>query len=236
MTIPRALLYAVVVIASTKEQILHLLQTRGGATVAEIVEALDVGQASVRRHLDHLRVEGLADVRIERHGVGRPAFIYYPTERGGERTPASYSRLLSRLFTGLRSLDERQVQGRDGAHVLRTALEAAAEDVARQHQGEVSAESLEDRVAQTSVALQSEGIVDDWTKNDNDYRLLNSACPYRQAAEANLGPCELDRRAIELLVAAPVRQVSRIVEGQSACEYVVEARPAERATKTGRTD
>ena len=206
---------------STREQVLHRLQARGGATVAELVEVLGVGQASVRRHLDHLRVEGLADVRVERHGVGRPAFVFYPTEEGEERTPAGYSRLLSRLYAGLCSLDKAQVRGRDGAELLRTAFGAAAEQIAQEHRNEVAADSIEDRVAQTSHALQSEGIVDDWAKQEDGYHLTNSACPYRQAAVASRGACELDRRAIELLVAAPVRQTGRIVDGHAACEYVV---------------
>ncbi len=208
---------------STKEQVLHRLQSSGGDTVATLVEALDVGQASVRRHLDHLRVEGLADVRVERHGVGRPAFVFYPTEEGEERAPAGYSRLLSRLYDGLRSLDTRHVRGRDGAQVLRAVFEDVAEQVAKDHDSEVDATSLEGRVAQTSVALQQEGIVDSWTKTADGYLLTNCACPYRRTADASHGPCELDRRTIELLVDAPVHQVSRIVDGQQSCEYVVAA-------------
>jgi predicted ArsR family transcriptional regulator len=204
------------------------LQARGGATVAELVDVLGIGQASVRRHLDHLRVEGLADVRLERHGVGRPAFVFYPTEAGDERTPAGYSRLLSRLYAGLCSLDKARVRGRDGAELLRTAFGAAAEQIAQEHRNEVAADSLEGRVAQTSHALQSEGIVDNWAKREDGYHLTNSACPYRQAAVASRGACELDRRAIELLVAAPVRQTGRIVDGHSACEYVVAVAADER--------
>ena len=206
---------------STREQVLHVLQSRGDATVADLAGALGVGQASLRRHLDHLRVDGLVDVRLEHRGVGRPSFVFYPTEKGAERTPAGYSRLLSRLYAGLRSLDQAQVRGRDGAELLRSTFGAVAEQVAQEHQAEVAADSLEDRVAQTSHALQSEGIVDDWTEREDGYHLTNSACPYRQAAMASPGPCELDRRAIELLLAAPVRQIGRIVDGQAICEYIV---------------
>ena len=212
---------------STREQVLRLLRARGGATVAEVAEALGVGQVSVRRHLDHLRLECLADVRAERHGVGRPAFVFYPTEEAEERASSGYSRLLGRLYEGLRSLDEGQLTGRDGAQVLRTAFERAAEQVVREHQGQVAAESLEGRVAQTSQALAPEGILDGWEKRPDGYHLTNSACPYRWAAQASAGPCELDRRAIELLVAAPVEQVSRIVDGRPVCEYIV-ARGGER--------
>ena len=208
---------------STKEQVLHLLQTSGGTTVAELATTLGVGQASVRRHLDHLRVEGMADVRAERHGVGRPAFIFYATEDAEERTPAGYSRLLSRLHRGLSELDEKQVRGRAGAQVLRTVMQGVAQQVAREHKDDVTADTLEGRVAQTTASLRREGIVDEWERDGEAFRLKNSACPYRQAAQAEHGTCELDRRAIELLVAAPVRQVSRIVDGQGACEYVVAA-------------
>lgn len=206
---------------STKEQVLHLLQARGSATVADLAEALAVGQASVRRHLDHLRVEGMADVRIERHGVGRPAFLFYPTEEAEERTPAGYSRLLSRMYKELGALSEADVSGRDGADVLRTVFEGVAQQVALEHEVDVAAERLEARVEKTAKVLHGEGIVDSWSKSDEGYKLTNMACPYRSAALATHGPCELDRRTIELLVDAPVQQVSRVVDGQARCEYVI---------------
>jgi len=208
---------------STKEQVLHLLQEHGSATVADLAEALGIGQVAVRRHLDHLRMDGLADVRAERHGVGRPAFVFYPTEEAEERLPAGYSRLLSRLYQGLHALDEAQVRGRDGVGLLHTAFEAAAEQVAGTHRSAVRAESLEGRVAQATEALEHEGIVDEWSHQDEGYRLRNSACPYRKAALLSDGPCELDRRTIELLVRAPVQQVKRIADGHSQCEYIVAA-------------
>jgi predicted ArsR family transcriptional regulator len=206
---------------STREQVLHVLQARGGATVAAVAEALGVGQASVRRHLDHLRVDGLVDVRSERHNVGRPAFVFYTTEAAEERTPAGYSRLLSRIYKGLSALDERQVRGRDGAQVMRKVFEGVAQQVAHEHKSEVASESLEGRVAEASRSLEREGIVDGWAKEGDNYRLTNSACPYKLTALTTHGTCELDRKTIELLLGAPVRQVSRIADGRPACEYIV---------------
>lgn len=216
---------------STKEQVLHQLQARGCGTVADLARALGIGQASVRRHLDHLRVDGLVDVRVERHGVGRPAFVYYPTPAAEERTPAGYARLLSRLYDGLRSLGEEQIAGSDGTQVLRVTFESVAEHVAHEHGAQVAAETLEERVALTSAALQREGIVDGWSKREDGYHLTNSACPYRQAAVGSPGPCELDRRTIELLLHAPVRQVKRIADGHTTCEYIVAAFGDERTSQ-----
>ena len=39
---------------STKEQVLHLLRQGSGVTVAELSKSLDVGEASLQQHLDHL--------------------------------------------------------------------------------------------------------------------------------------------------------------------------------------
>jgi predicted ArsR family transcriptional regulator len=206
---------------STREQVLHLLQMRGGATVAVLAQALGLGQASVRRHLDHLRAEGLADVRIERHGVGRPAFIFYPTAEAEDRTPAGYSRLIARVYRGLSALDASQVRGRDGEALMDAVFEGVAQDIAREHLPEVVASTTGARVEQASLSLKREGIVDGWEQRDDGYHLTNSACPYRQAALANHGTCELDRRTIELLVNAPVRQVRRIADGEFSCEYIV---------------
>lgn len=207
---------------STREQLLHLLQSRGDATVAELAGALSVGQASVRRHLDHLRADGLADVRLERHGVGRPAFRYSVTEAGEERTPGGYARLLGRLYRGLRVMNEEELHG-GGEAVLGSVFEVVAQQIAREHRTEVPAEALKERVAKTSRALHAEGIVDGWNRDNNGYHLTNSACPYRQAAAGSRGTCELDRRTIELLVSAPVRQVRRIADGDPVCEYIVSA-------------
>ncbi len=114
---------------------------------------------------------------------------------------------------------------------LRTAFEAVADQVVEEHKSEVGADSLEGRVAETSEALQPEGILDSWEKRQDSYHLLNSTCPYQWVAQASSGPCELDRRAIERLVAAPVPQVSRIVDGRPVCEYIVAAKDRERTTK-----
>jgi predicted ArsR family transcriptional regulator len=210
--------------------VLRLLQAREAATVGALAHELGLSQASVRRHLDHLRMEGLVDVRADKHGVGRPAFVFYPTAEAEDRQPAGYARLLARLYQGLCALDASKVQGSDGAGVLRSAFEAAAEGAVGERRAQVAAGTLEGRVAQATEALQPEGIVDEWSRQDDGYHLKNSACPYRQSALSSVAPCEFDRRTIELLVDAPVQQVRRIADGQLQCEYVVAA--AEKAAES----
>ena len=87
-------------------------------TVAQLAESLDLSQQAVRRHLDGLRADGLIDVRQERHGVGRPALVFFATERGEELGGRTYLQLLSRMFRHLEKLDDSQGQRRQGKQVL----------------------------------------------------------------------------------------------------------------------
>ena len=85
-----------------------------------------------------------------------------------------------------------------------------------------SGEELAERVEQVTAALSEEGILDDVTDEGAAYRLRNVGCPYRSAAEGAHAACAADRRAIELLVEAPVTQLTTIAGGAASCEYLVE--------------
>lgn len=204
---------------STRDVVRELLAARGEATVGDIAAELGLNQANIRRHLEVMRAEGLVDVRIRRHEVGRPAYVYSLTERGQELN-AHYPRLLDRMFRRLAAMpaDEARAGGRE---LLSQVLDGVAQDVADAYRPAVSGRSLEERVAETSTALKDEGIVDHWRKDVDGYHLMNTACPYRKAAEASDAPCHADRKTVELLVGAPVEQVGRMVDGHAVCEYVV---------------
>jgi predicted ArsR family transcriptional regulator len=190
-----------------------LLAARGEATVADIAGDLGMNQANIRRHLEVMRAEGLVDVRVERHAVGRPSYVYRLTERAEEMN-AHYPRLLSRMVRRLAALPE-------GQPLIEQVFAGVAEEVASSYRPLVTGRTVEERVAQTSQALREEGIVDHWRKDDDGYHLMNTTCPYRKAAEASPAPCHADHRAVQLLVGAPVEQVTRMVEGHSVCEYIV---------------
>jgi predicted ArsR family transcriptional regulator len=201
-------------VKSTRDTLRELLGARGEATVAEISGDLGLNAANIRRHLEIMRAEGLVDVRIERHSVGRPAHVYRLTERA-EELSAHYPRLVNRLVRRLATMPD------GGQVVLEQVFSGVAEDVAGAYKPRVTGETVAERVAQTSEALKDEGIVDHWRQDDDGFHLMNTTCPYRKAAEVTDAPCHADHRTVELLVGAPVEQVSRMVDGQAVCEYVV---------------
>ncbi len=205
---------------STREALKELLAVHRACTVAEASAELGLHQANIRRHFEVMRAEGLVDVDIQRHVVGRPAYVYRLTERAEEMT-GHYPRLVRRMFNRLSTLSAADVAS-DGRPLVEQVFEGVADDIAVAYRPSVTGATVAERVAETSDALKAEGIVDHWRKDEDGYHLMNTSCPYRRAAEASDAPCHADRRTVELLVQAPVAQVSRMVDGNAQCEYVVQ--------------
>jgi predicted ArsR family transcriptional regulator len=203
---------------STRDLMRDLLAARGEATVGEIAAALGLNPANIRRHLEVMRAEGLVDISIRRGSLGRPSYAYRLTERAEEQT-GHYPRLVNRMFRRIAALPADQAAL--GHALLERVFDGVAEDIAVTYRPLVTGATVEERVAETSAALRDEGIVDHWRKDEDGFHLLNTACPYRRAAEASDVPCHADARVVEMLVGAPVELVARMVDGSPACEYVV---------------
>lgn len=203
---------------STRDLMRELLAARGEATVGEIAGTLGLNQANIRRHLEVMRAEGLVDVRIQRGALGRPSYAYRLTERAEEQS-AHYPRLVNRMFRRLAALPADQAAR--GNELLSQVFDGVAEDIAVTYMPLVTGVTMEERVAETSNALRDEGIVDHWRKDDDGFHLMNTACPYRKAAESSEVPCHADTRVVEMLIGAPVELVARMVDGHATCEYIV---------------
>ncbi len=217
---------------TTREQVLKLVRGHREMSIAQIAASLGVSQAAVRRHLDMLRGDGFIDVKLDRHGVGRPSLLFFPTERGEEGAGQRYLQLLTRLFRRLDSMDEARVGGKSGREVLDGAIAEVSYEVAAAHAGEVVGSTLAERVERTSAALKTEGIVDGWTQEGESFRLVNGECPYLRVAEMTDACCRADRQTIALLVQGEVEQIRRIADGQPVCEYIV--RPSLPAVSRGK--
>ena len=207
---------------TTRDAIVRLLAERPGRSAGDLAEALGLSVGSVRRHVDILLADGLLGTEFERQPRGRPVTRYSLSTEGEERSGApSYSRLLERIYPALAGLEAGEIAGSDGATVLDRIFQRVAEEVAQDHRARVTAGELGERVRQVTETLCEEGILHDAAEEDGLFRLRNLNCPYRSAAQETHATCEADRRAIELLLDAPVEQVSTLAKGGPVCEYVV---------------
>jgi predicted ArsR family transcriptional regulator len=196
----------------TRERILELIIEQREARVETLADELGITGAAVRRHLDHLRADGLVDVKQVKQATGRPFHAYHATEAATGVMPAAYADLLTRMLRGL-----------SGEGVQSEVMASVAESMASRHRGGMPADGGDPAVLVGTVtdALRGEGILDAWRSEADGFHLTNTACPYRKAAEISELPCESDRKAIELLLGLDVQQVHRIVDGATCCEYLV---------------
>jgi predicted ArsR family transcriptional regulator len=196
----------------TRDRVLELIVQRREVRVEEIASELEITTAAVRRHLDHLRADGLVDMRMVKQATGRPYHAYHPTERAVGAMTSAHADLLERM---LRSLGERE-------DVIAQVMTSVAEALAQKHRAEVPASmATAERVGHVTASLRQEGILESWRAADDGFHLVNGTCPYRKAAEISPLPCESDRKAIELLLGLDVEQLNRIVDGSPICEYLV---------------
>jgi DeoR family transcriptional regulator, suf operon transcriptional repressor len=197
----------------TRDRILEIIVERGELRVEELSRDLGITAAAVRRHLDHLRADGLVDARSVKQTTGRPYHVYYATELATGEMPAAYAGLMERMLKSLESRHETQ----DVAKVV-------GESLASRYSSEVDASGSaeqKDRIESVTASLREEGILQRWYSSADGYHLVNEACPYLKAAEISELPCESDHKAIEVLLGESITQVGRIVDGASCCEYVV---------------
>lgn len=210
----------------TRDRILEIIIERGELRVEQLCRDLDITAAAVRRHLDNLRADGLVDARSEKQATGRPYHVYHATELAAGEMPAGYADLMERMLKSLESRHETQ----DVATVV-------AESLASRHSSEVAASGSaeqKDRIESVTASLREDGILQRWYSSEDGFHLVNESCPYLKAAEISNLPCESDHKAIEMLLGHSVKQVGRIVDGASCCEYLVplEASELEEVTTT----
>lgn len=198
---------------TTRHHLLAHIVDHGGATVAQLCAALGLSDATVRRHLDRLALEGLLATHEVRQPTGRPYRVYQATEDGVAVERDHSAALAARLLAQIK-------RGRSNERAMARGL---AEELVAEHKHEVSAQDPRERIEQTVTVLKTEGILDGWEPTQAGYVLRNHACPYRTAADASDCVCESDRIAIEELLGAAVQQVGSVVHGDDACEYLVDA-------------
>lgn len=195
----------------TRERVLGLVVDHREVRVEELASELGISIPAVRRHLDHLRADGLVDARPVRQATGRPYHAYFPTEEALGATATAT--LLERMLLGLNERGD----------IVVAVTNSMAESVASKHRQDIAGELPSERIVQVTQSLRREGILDGWHVGGDGYHLVNGACPYRRAAELSDLPCETDRKTIELLVGQDVEQIHRIVDGSPVCEYLVRA-------------
>ncbi|MFO3796750.1 MAG: helix-turn-helix transcriptional regulator, partial [Anaerolineales bacterium] len=198
---------------STRERILQILARKPRQTINELAEAIGINPISVRHHLNTLQMEGLITAEEERHGVGRPRLVYFLTEKGLERFPTSYLRLMTRLLA--------QMKETMPAPMVSALFNQVAEDLVQEYAVELEGLSLEERLELVKELLSQEGFTVEWERQGEQYQIHEITCPYYKIGITHPEVCTVDQALISKMLAVPAEKVRCILDGSTHCTYVI---------------
>ncbi|MGH3545634.1 MAG: helix-turn-helix transcriptional regulator [Mycobacteriales bacterium] len=199
----------------TRDRVRRLLLERGRASAAELGQALGLGPAAIRRHLDSLLAQGHVErrdrtVRGQRRR-GRPSCDFALTAVGRAEFPHAYDEL---AVAALRQLA--QVGGAQA--VTRFAADQFA-PVARRSQAAMAkaGSSPTARVRALAQVLTDSGYAAEVSTVAGGGQLCQHHCPVAAVAAAFPQLCEVETAAISRLTGTHVQRLATIAHGDGVC-------------------
>ena len=200
--------------ASTSEQILFHLKTRGAAQTGDIAERFGLSRQGARQQLEKLAVEGLVEFEEERAGVGRPHRLWSLSASGHGRFPDTHAQLSLELLDAVR-----EEFGEAGLDRLIARREHVSLTLYRQAlDGAVGLAERVERLARTRAA---EGYMAECRVEDGDLILVENHCPVCAAAQVCQGLCRSELELFRQVLGADceVERIDHILAGARRCAY-----------------
>lgn len=203
--------------ASTREQVLHLVVSRGPIAAGDLAAVLDLTPPAVRRHLIALEEGGQIVARQDpaaaHRGRGRPARRYVATSSAHEQMSASYAEL------AMQAMQHLTVTAGDGA--VRAFADTRAAELERRYAPAVASAGprVADRVDALSAALAQDGY-ETTTRpvpGTATLQLCQGHCPVQRVAEAFPEFCEAETAAFSRLLGVHVQRLATLAGGGHVC-------------------
>jgi predicted ArsR family transcriptional regulator len=199
--------------APTRERVAQTMLELGPSTAAALAERLELTPAAVRRHLDHLVLEGAVEVREPRvygaRGRGRPAKLFAITDLGRERFDQQYDDL---ALQALRFVEE---TGGDAA-VLEFARRRVA-GIEDRYAEIVAAEPGLEPSQALARALTQGGYSASVRQGPVGEQLCQQHCPVSHVAHEFPQLCEAETEVISKVLGRHVQRLATIAHGDGVC-------------------
>ena len=198
---------------STRDKILNTLLTQRQATIKQLSEVVGINGISVRHHLINLQAEGLVTAEEQRHGVGRPAFVYRLTEKGMERFPTNYLKLTNYLLTELEeTLSPEEVEATFKRIGKKQAEESTNID---------KNQPIEAQLEQLANQLASDRFLLSWKKEGDSIILQSDNCPYLHVGKEHPEICRIDETLFSEALGREVKLETCMLRGDPRCTYKI---------------
>jgi predicted ArsR family transcriptional regulator len=203
----------------TKDRVARAILVSGPSTAAALAQQLALTPAAVRRHLDHLVTEGVAEPRDQRvyghRGRGRPAKVFALTDAGRDAFDQAYDDL---AVDALRFLAE--TAGDDAvmefARRRMAFIERDYDRVVADDPGLTPAEALAKVFSDEGYAanVRQLPLVEDRPVGE---QLCQQHCPVAHVAQEFPQLCEAETEAIGRILGTHVQRLATIAHGDGVC-------------------
>jgi predicted ArsR family transcriptional regulator len=214
----------------TRTRVAALLLENGGATAAELGEALGLSPAAIRRHLDAMLADGDVTARDQlvhgQRGRGRPAKVFSLTDAGRLRCgPHHYDDLATAALRWIARQHGDAAVANFAAELVGT-LEQRCEAAMIQEGDDplLRAEAL-------AGVLSAEGYAASATVIASGGQLCQHHCPVAHVAAEFPQLCEAETQVISRLVGTHVQRLATIANGDGVCTTYIPTRPLPIAVK-----
>lgn len=195
---------------SRREVVLAFLKSRGEATLGEVAAHLEISKQGALHHLEALEADGLATVRTEGHGPGRPENVYSLTPAAADHFPHAHRELAGDLVEFL------------SAAQLREFFEKRAARVEAEYAARLAGLSFEDRVRELAKLASEHGHMSEVVElPGGGLAIRHCNCPIQDVAGRTSLPCQNERDMYERLLGAPVERSTWLREAAADCTYEV---------------
>lgn len=187
---------------TTRQLILACIKRLGDASVAELSQALDLTQVTIRHHLDNLRDEGFLALAGQRRkpGPGRPEIAYHLTLPAYQSLPRNYESMLLPL---LESIHETEA-----SRNLEPLLSAAGSRIGQAYWVEMDAEQDDDLglcKQDLTQYLEQHGYLPELLQTNSELALFLHNCPFFEARVQHPQVCAFDLALISTWMAPHAR-------------------------------
>lgn len=202
---------------STKAQILSLLKTSEGLSIAEISSSLEITDMAVRRHIHSLELDNLIKSVMNRQTKGRPSKLYQLSHKGEELFPKRYKQL------SIEILQELKAAGQES--LIIELFTNRKKRLIEKYKLEASGKSFEEKLEVLKAIQDAEGFMSEITIENGVVHFKEYNCPYVETAKEFHHICTSEKEFLkEFLQIDNVKVKSCMASGASCCHYTLSSK------------
>lgn len=207
----------------TRRNIMRALLTDGPITAGDLGEKLGLSAAGVRRHLDILIDEGLAQAQVPkpRRGMrsrGRPAKVFTLTDSGRDHFGHSYDNVAMLALAALKESGGREAV----LQLARDRMKRIIHDVGH---AEDNADSVAETAEELAHAFDEHGYAATVKKAPGGVQICQHHCPVSHLVEDFPELCEAEHEVIAELTGLHVQPLASIADGHGVCTTNIPINP-----------